>query len=881
MAWNKLRLSIKYINMKKRLTTTRLRKAYLTSWLLSIVALGASVSHAQIRVTTIGASVAAGYGVALSESYPSQMGVILGSNWAIENDGESGSTLLEHGTYPYKNLDGYKRALASNPDIVTIELGSNDSKPGNWPIYNQFVSDYSRLIDTFRALPSHPVIYICLPIPAYKYNFEISDSVLTYGILPMVRQVAALKNVTLIDLNTPLRNHEDWYQEDGIHPNATGARKIAEVISRVLAAPVNLTATTASKNQINLSWTDRTSETGFTIQRSTDNASWSNLTSVSANTTRYQDTGLTATTRYYYRVSATISVGSSSYSNVASDSTRAGTLVPVITSATTATGTAGVAFRYTIVATNTPSSYNATGLPTGITVNTQTGVISGTSVSSGVFSVTLKATNTDGTAVKKLTLTLSKATTQQPYHGIPFVIPGKIEAEEFDLGGEGIAYADTEAANQGGSFRTGEGVDLEVCSDGTYDVGYINTGEWIKYSVNVTQSGTYTLQSRVAAPGAGGLMHVELDGANISGPIAVPNTNGWQTWTTANVITPSLQTGAHVIRIVIDAGGFNIDYLNFKANAPEIKNTTFQGVTALPFSGAIDATFSPTAYAASGLPPGLGINSTTGQITGVPTQAGMFNVTFSATNTSGTGSKVVPVTILGTAPFSGSPIVLPGTLEIEDFDLGGQNIAYFDNDNNRVGAYRPSELVDVEWCNEGGYDLGAIYAGEWLSYTVDVQQAGVYTLEARVSAPYSQKGFHIELNGKDISGPIIIPNSGDWQAWQTISVTTSALSTGRQILRVVMDTDGFNMNYLRFTTITNREPVVLFPNPAETTMTIHLEGTLAKTSERYTVRNVSSGKTFSVTSSNGVVDVSSIPSGVYAIDFVVNKKHVQKTFVKQ
>ena len=867
--------------MITRLRTTRLRKKHLASWLFAMIAIGTSVSQAQIRITTIGASVAAGYGVAPSESYPSQMGVILGSNWAVENEGESGSTLLEHGTYPYKNLDGYKRALVSNPDIVTIELGSNDSKPGNWPVYNEFVSDYSRLIDTFRALPSHPVIYICIPIPAYKYNFEISDSVLTYGIIPMVRQVAALKNVTLIDLNTPLRNHEDWYQEDGIHPNATGARKIAEVISRVLAAPINLTASVASKSQINLTWADRTNETGFTIQRSADNATWNNLTSVPANTTRYQDTGLTATTRYYYRISATISVGSSSYSNIATDSTRAGTLVPAITSAATATGTAGVAFRYNITATNTPLSYSATGLPQGITVNTQTGVISGTSISSGIFNITIKATNADGTAVKKVILTLSKATTQQPYHGTPFTIPGKIEAEEFDFGGEGIAYAEWDAANQGGYFRTAEGVDIEVSSDGGYDVGYINTGEWMKYSVNVTRAGSYTLQSRVAAPGEGGLMHVELDGVNISGLITIPNTNGWQTWTTMNIVTSSLQTGAHVIRIVIDNGGFNIDYLNFKANAPEIKNTAFQAVAALPYTGAVDASFNPTAYSASGLPAGLSINTTTGQITGVPTQAGVFNVTFTATNISGTGSGVVPFTVLGGTPFSGSPITIPGTLEIEDFDLGGQNVAYFDNDNNRVGAYRPSELVDVEWCNEGGYDLGAIYAGEWLSYTVDIQQAGVYTLEARVSAPYSQKGFHVELNGKDISGPIIVPNSGDWQAWRTISVTTSALNTGRQILRVVMDTDGFNMNYLRFTNAASREPVVLFPNPASSAMTIHLEGTQAKTSEHYTVRNVASGQTSSVVSVDGVVDVSNLPNGLYTIDFMVNKKRIQKTFVKQ
>jgi len=96
-----------------------------------------------------------------------------------------------------------------------------------------------------------------------------------------------------------------------------------------------------------------------------------------------------------------------------------------------------------------------------------------------------------------------------------------------------------------------------------------------------------------------------------------------------------------------------------------------------------------------------------------------------------------------------------------------------------------------------------------------------------------------------------------------------------------MDTDGFNMNYLRFTNAASREPVVLFPNPASSAMTIHLEGTQAKTSEHYTVRNVASGQTSSVVSVDGVVDVSNLPNGLYTIDFMVNKKRIQKTFVKQ
>ncbi|MCF6404373.1 carbohydrate-binding protein [Chitinophaga filiformis] len=791
-----------------------------------------AISFAQVKVACIGASVAAGYGVAPSEAYPSQVGLILGSNWNVGNFGESGSTLLVKADFPYVQRPNYPLALGFNPNIVTIELGSNDSKPNNWALKADFIDDYSRLIDTFRSLPSHPVIYICLPIPAYSGNFGLDNRVISEEIIPLVRIIAAQKNVHLIDLNTPLQNHPDWYQSDGIHPNATGARRIAEVIAAELAAPTDLRATVISKNQINLNWTDRTNETNFRIQRSVDSTTWTDIATVPANTTSYQNVSLTATTKYYYRVSATISIGTSVYSNTVSARTSAGPLIPAITSGGSATTTAGVAFQYTITATNSPQSYNATGLPEGLSINAQTGVISGSSLSSGVFNVTISATNTDGTASKNLLLTVNIPAAQLPYNGSPLAIPGKIEAEEYDKGGQGIAYNDTDASNNGGLFRPSEGVDLEACSEGGYDQGYTFAGEWAKYTVNVTEPGTYTLQARVAAPGVGGLFHVELDGVNISGPFVVPNTNGYQTWGTATVITPVLPTGKHVLRVIIDAGGFNINYLNFSVNKPVIQHAdTVKGVVVLPFTDTLKASFNPTSFGASGLPPGLNINTSTGLITGTPTQAGNFSTTLSATNISGTGNKTVIFAIQGGTPFKGIPISLPGKLEAEDYDLGGQNIAYNDFDaNNHSGQYRPNEGVDVEGCGEGGYDVGGMSAGEWISYSVNVTQPGTYTLQARVASPNLQKSFHVELNGKNISGAINVPNTGDWQVYQTVNVTTPVLTTGRQTLRIIMDTDGFNLNYLNF--VSNDNPQAGFSLPGrieaedyDTMFGIQLEGT--------------------------------------------------------
>jgi len=155
---------------------------------------------------------------------------------------------------------------------------------------------------------------------------------------------------------------------------------------------------------------------------------------------------------------------------------------------------------------------------------------------------------------------------QLPYGGSAWPIPGKIEAEEYDYGGEGIAYRDFEEENKFNLFRTSEAVDVETAGDtgNGYDVGWIETGEWLEYTVNVTTPGTYTVEARVASANAGTkTMHIEMDGIDITGPITFDATGGWQTYQTIAVTTPALTTGGKVMRIVIDAGGFNLNYVNF------------------------------------------------------------------------------------------------------------------------------------------------------------------------------------------------------------------------------------------------------------------------------------------------------------------------------
>jgi Tfp pilus assembly protein PilX len=144
-----------------------------------------------------------------------------------------------------------------------------------------------------------------------------------------------------------------------------------------------------------------------------------------------------------------------------------------------------------------------------------------------------------------------------PFHGTPVALPGTVQAEDFDSGSEGVAYHDATAANEGGAYRPTSSVDIAPAEDtgGGYTLGWVVAGEWVKYSVNVRASGTHDIEARVASWGAGGTFHIEANGVNITGPIAIPNTGWWQTWTTIRKAGVQLHAGPQVWRIVMDTNG--------------------------------------------------------------------------------------------------------------------------------------------------------------------------------------------------------------------------------------------------------------------------------------------------------------------------------------
>ncbi|HXW04960.1 MAG TPA: carbohydrate-binding protein [Vicinamibacterales bacterium] len=156
----------------------------------------------------------------------------------------------------------------------------------------------------------------------------------------------------------------------------------------------------------------------------------------------------------------------------------------------------------------------------------------------------------------------------------------------------------------------------------------------------------------------------------------------------------------------------------------------------------------------------------------------------------------VSVTVLDVTPVN--PVhAVPGTIQAEDF----RDTGYWDSTGgNAGGRYRATD-VDIEAASEpgAGFNIGWIAAGEWLEYVIQVPTAGYYDLSARVASPYSGKSMRLLLNGQETGTGITVPQTGGWQAWQTVTRPAAIyLPAGTHRAAVVADTDGFNLNWIAF-----------------------------------------------------------------------------------
>ena len=369
-----------------------------------------------------------------------------------------------------------------------------------------------------------------------------------------------------------------------------------------------------------------------------------------------------------------------------------------------------------------------------------------------------------------LPLVLPKDTprpTSAPYG--PHAVTDRIQAEDYDVGGENVAFHDTTPGNTGGAYRHDD-VDIET-GNGITDVGWIRTGEYLLYTVNVAETGDYAVAARVATPNPGCRIRFSVDGQEGT-VLSLPKTGSFETYTTATRVyytgsphypldpsvtaTPTpqgtgyppsehplrLTAGTHVLKLEFHGDGQNLDWFEL---SPYVEPTT---------------------------PPG---------------------------------------------PGQYRPLAIPGTIQAEDYNTGGEGVAYHDTTpGNEGGAYR-HDGVDIETAG-GVTNVGWVRNGEWLAYTANVTTAGTYTMTVRVASPNSGRDMALIVDQSFLTS-IEVPNTGSFATFRTVEVPLT-LAAGQHTLKLTFAGDGQNIDWIAFA------PVGI-PTPTPTsTVTSALPGTI-------------------------------------------------------
>ncbi|HEY9248699.1 MAG TPA: GDSL-type esterase/lipase family protein [Rariglobus sp.] len=206
------------------------------AWMIpSLCVLGAD-GGAVTRVACVGDSITWGAGTDSPawQSYPAQLQRLLGgANYLVGNFGSSGSTLLNAGDQPYGTQNAFKQALKYKPDIVVIQLGTNDTKPQNWRHRNSFVADYVDLIRRFQEPNPAIRVYLCLPPYVGREDLSSINETVLREQLPLIKQVASETGAAIIDVHEVFTGRVDLLK-DRVHPTEAGAAVLAKTVYAAL-----------------------------------------------------------------------------------------------------------------------------------------------------------------------------------------------------------------------------------------------------------------------------------------------------------------------------------------------------------------------------------------------------------------------------------------------------------------------------------------------------------------------------------------------------------------------------------------------------------------------------------------------------------------------
>ena len=388
------------------------------------------------------------------------------------------------------------------------------------------------------------------------------------------------------------------------------------------------------------------------------------------------------------------------------------------------------------------------------------------------------------------------------YNEAAFEIPGTINIPEYDNGASGITYSNA-ARNT---------------TTATKD------GQWMEYTVDVKEDGMYSFDATVAATKTGGSFHLAEYGLDnltyLTEYTDVPNTGGATNWQTMHgQCVAELKAGRHVLTVMVDKGGFYFKDLTL-TRYDEGKDITCNISKIQPASNiqvGDTVTFTINAWSTTSTIKKVQCyvnNIVADTLTEepylfkyVPTAKGSYTITAIAFDAEGKQkvSSVRKITIKGQrAPYK-NVVDIPGVVQAENFDQGGEGLSFHDSDANDEGDanYRnDNEGLDLVKGNNGTA-IGYTAKNEWTEYTVNVTEAGDYSFEATCSnGSNSTGGFSISLvKGSSVTkiADVKVTATGGWNTYSVMTgKLTKKLSTGNQILRFTITDGNCNIDKVKF-----------------------------------------------------------------------------------
>ena len=486
-------------------------------------------------------------------------------------------------------------------------------------------------------------------------------------------------------------------------------------------------------------------------------------------------------------------------------------------------------------------------------------------------------------------------------------IPGVVYLSDYDLGTNGIAYYDVnyanyslsgepyEAWNSGWAYRN-DGVDIQTNSDNTnsngYHIGYTKDKEWLKYTVEVIETGFYNINFRYATTQSGGKVKLFINDLDIAGNVSLGNTGGWSNFVNQYIENIYLEAGKHVLKVEIEGSSeFNMSSIEFLKSTDAIAD--FEVLSAstngdeksikIVLNHPINQTdlanslFEIKVNNNSRAIESVEIDVSTERSVTIKLEDYLFYQDEIKVSYNGTIITSIYNSLLNT--FASlivdnnlrTRLLIPGKIQAEDF-------------NNQSGL-ETENTTDTG----AGQNIGYTDAGDYAEYLIYISDSGNYNLNTRTAAQSNAGKIEFELinnQGTQSLSIIDLPITGGWQSWQTTS-TQTVLNTGIYTLKMKVLKSGFNLNWFDFEFVSSlsvadlkNNTISIYPNPVSNQFQINLNNQQKILNLKILDVNGRIVKRIKPNLSRNTYQLSNLKAGIYFLLLETDKGRLEKKIIK-